>query len=419
MCERKYIVYLAGIGMGASPVYTREVEEALLKCDCIIGAARMVESAKRMLKEREKQGNPPLPSKEIYVEYRPDKIADLVKECKTCRTFVVVLSGDTGFYSGAKALEEELKDGEVRLLPGVSCVSYLAAKVQTSWEDAKILSLHGQTPNYIYEISRHSKIFLLLGGKETGEEICEKLRWYHLEDLEVTLGKSLSYPEEEILCKRAGDLRPQDWAGLAAALIRNPHPRLSASPHIRDDAFVRGKAPMTKEEVRAVILSKLQLTKDAVLYDVGAGTGSVSVEAALTGKDIRVYAVEKKKEAIWLLEENKRKFLADGMQIVEGTAPEALEELPAPSHVFIGGSSGNLKEIIKTVQRKNPRVRVVLAAISLETVKGAVEAMEEGLLLDAEVVQIWVSRSQELGKFHLMKGENPIYVISSRGEACP
>lgn len=168
-----------------------------------------------------------------------------------------------------------------------------------------------------------------------------------------------------------------------------------------------------------MILSKLQLTKDAVLYDVGAGTGSVSVEAALTGEDIRVYAVEKKKEAIWLLEENKRKFLADGMQIVEGTAPEALEELPAPSHVFIGGSSGNLKEIIKTVQRKNPRVRVVLAAISLETVKGAVEAMEEGLLLDAEVVQIWVSRSQELGKFHLMKGENPIYVISSGGEACP
>ena len=173
---------------------------------------------------------------------------------------------------------------------------------------------------------------------------------------------------------------------------------------------------MTKAEVRTVCLAKLRLAAGAVLYDIGAGTGSISVEAALSGPDIRVYAIEKKPEAVQLLEENKRKFAADWMEIMQGTAPEAMEELETPSHIFIGGSSGNLKEILYKARAKNPRVRIVMTAISLETVKEAMEAMEEGLLPSAEVVQIAVAKSRKLGNFHMMMGENPVYIISAGGE---
>ena len=134
------------------------------------------------------------------------------------------------------------------------------------------------------------------------------------------------------------------------------------------------------------------------------------------GPDIRVYAIEKKPEAVQLLEENKRKFAADWMEIVQGTAPEAMEELETPSHIFIGGSSGNLKEILYKARAKNARVRIVMTAISLETVKEAMEAMEEGLLPSAEMVQIAVAKSRKLGNFHMMMGENPVYVISAGGE---
>ena len=107
---------------------------------------------------------------------------------------------------------------------------------------------------------------------------------------------------------------------------------------MRDEEFIRGAVPMTKSEVRAVSISKLELEEDSVVYDVGAGTGSVSVEAAGAAKKGRVFAIEKKKEAVELLYANKNRFGRDNMTVIEGTAPSALKELPAPTHVFLGGT---------------------------------------------------------------------------------
>ena len=154
-----------------------------------------------------------------------------------------------------------------------------------------------------------------------------------------------------------------------------------------------------------------------MVYDIGAGTGSVSVEAALSGTDIRVYAVEKNPEAVSLIGENRKKFRADGIRIISGEAPEALEGLEAPTHVFIGGSSGNLKEILKTVLDRSPEARIVVNAISLETVSEVMEAEKEGLLKDARITQIMASRARKLGRYHLMTGQNPVYIISAGGRS--
>ena len=173
---------------------------------------------------------------------------------------------------------------------------------------------------------------------------------------------------------------------------------------------------MTKEEVREISLRKLGLTEDAVLYDIGAGTGSVSIEAALCSEKIRVYAIEKNPEGISLIEENKKKFCTDWVTTVEGVAPGVLNKLEKPTHVFIGGTSGNLKVILKAVRDKNPEVTIVLNAISLETIKEIMEATDERLLLNPEIIQVCVSKAKTLGQYHMMLGQNPIYVVTDRKE---
>ena len=139
---------------------------------------------------------------------------------------------------------------------------------------------------------------------------------------------------------------------------------------------------------------------------------------ALRADQGEVYAIEKKEDALELLKENKKKFALDHMQIIPGTAPEAMEGLPVPTHAFIGGSSGNMKDIVELLQKKNPQVRIVINCITLETVGEALSCIKEmqteqsEWTWETEVVQLGVARSREIGRYHMMMGENPIYIIT-------
>lgn len=173
------------------------------------------------------------------------------------------------------------------------------------------------------------------------------------------VGENLSYENEKIFVKPASELTEYKGDPLSVICAVNENAGTHLETHgIRDEEFIRGKAPMTKEEVRTVSLSKLRLTADSVCYDVGAGTGSLSIEMALRAHQGQVWAIEKKEDAVELIHRNKVKFAADNLEIVEGLAPEALKDLPTPTHAFIGGSSGNLKEIVKLLLEKNPQVRL-------------------------------------------------------------
>lgn len=180
---------------------------------------------------------------------------------------------------------------------------------------------------------------------------------------------------------------------------------------MEDKHFIRGKIPMTKSEVRAVSLSKLGLSRDSVVYDIGAGTGSVAVEAALYACQGHVYAVEQKREGCELIRQNQEKFGAKNLTVIEGHAPEALKGLPAPDRVFVGGSGGELSRILDLVWEKNPQARVVANAIALETLTAAWEYLKHRGL-EAEVVSIQVSKARKTGDYHLMIAQNPVYIIT-------
>jgi len=182
------------------------------------------------------------------------------------------------------------------------------------------------------------------------------------------------------------------------------------------DAFIRTETvPMTKSEIRAVCLSKLALPENAVCWDVGAGTGSVSIEMALHAERGQVYAIERKEAALAVLEENRQRFCADNLTVVPGTAPEACRELPAPTHAFIGGSSGNMAEILRLLLEKNPRVRIVAAAVTLESVGELTECMKKFPFAGTEVVSVTVARNKKAGPYNLMTGLNPVYIFTMEG----
>lgn len=395
-------ISLVGIGMGAEKTLTLEGKKALNEAELLIGAKRMTEAVQK-------------PGQMVLHEYRSEKIVEYIREHPKYRTVAIALSGDVGFYSGAKKLINQL-DGNVEVICGISSVVYFMSKIGLSWDDAKIVSAHGRNCNLISLIRHNPKVFSILGTEDGVAVLASRLVYYGMGDVTLYVGENLSYENEKIFHDKAANLTEYRGDALSVVTACNEKATpLSAVHGISDGEFLRGKAPMTKEEVRTVSLSKLRLSEDSVCYDVGAGTGSVSVEMALRAWMGQVYAIEKKEDALALLKENKKKFAVDNLVIIPGVAPEAMTELPAPTHAFIGGSSGNMQDIINFLLEKNPKVRIVINCITLETVTEAMNAIRDFGLEDVDIVQLAAARSKSIGRYHMMMGENPIYIISCSG----
>lgn len=190
---------------------------------------------------------------------------------------------------------------------------------------------------------------------------------------------------------------------------------------MRDEWFIRGNIPMTKSEVRAVSLSKMELRRGDTVFDIGAGTGSVSVEAALAVSDGHVYAFEQKEEGCRLIRQNAEKFGAKNITVIPGKVPDSLVleragSLPAPDCVFIGGTDGKLDEILGLLLKNNPKLRIVLNVIALETLAQITEYVKQNGLA-AEFVSVSIARGEKLGRYHLMQSMNPVYVVTINPDA--
>ena len=397
--EHKPQVTLLGIGMGTEDTLTVEGRNAVQEADLLIGAKRMVEAVR-------------MAHHHVVYEYRSEEIAKYIEEHPGYEHVVIVLSGDVGFYSGAKKLLDRLGE-DVQVICGISSVAYFMAKCRQSWDDACIVSSHGRACNLVSCIRDHEKVFSILGTRDGVRKLAAELNELGMGDVLLYVGENLSYPEEVFFVKPASELTEYEGDPLVVVLAWNRKAQPQAATHgLDDDLFIRGKAPMTKEEIRVVSLFKLRLKEDSVCYDVGAGTGSVSVEMALRASQGKVYAIEKKEDALDLIRLNRRKFALSNLEVIPGTAPQAMEDLPAPTHAFVGGSSGNLKEILALLLKKNPEVRIVINCITLETVSEAIQAIREFGFQDTDIVQLTAARSKSIAGYHMMMGENPIYIIT-------
>lgn len=403
-CTQKPHVDVLGIGPGNRETMTEEVRQAIKHADCLIGAKRMLEAVASS-------------GQRVYDAIAPKDIADFILSHREYRRFAVVMSGDVGFFSGTKKLLPLLDSCEVNVLPGLSSLSYLCARLKTSYEDVFVTSVHGRQHDIVPDVRSHNRVFVLVGGENGMQELCRSLAAAGLGGVRVSIGERLSYPDEKITQDTAERLVGGTYGALSVALIENDYPDAVVTHGLPDNMFQRGAGadgvvPMTKSEVRAVCLSKLRLTERSVCWDVGAGTGSVAIEMALQSKKGQVYAIERKSAAIDLLHLNKEKFSVENLSVVSGCAPEACVGLPAPTHAFIGGSSGNMREILTLLLDKNPKIRVVATAISLESAAELTACMNELPWSETEVISMQVAHDKKAGTYHLMTGQNPIYIFT-------
>ncbi|MBQ4347197.1 MAG: precorrin-6A reductase [Firmicutes bacterium] len=402
---KKKRISIAGMGMGDINGLTLRSKEVCGRAELFVGAKRLLDGLSGFWEA------------EFAEASDPKNIAECVKKSDKER-IVVAVSGDVGFFSGTKKLLE-LLDEEVEIIPGISSVQYFFAKLGLPWEDAKFISVHGRNANFISKIRRNRKTFAVVGGKTGVKEYLLSLCENGLENVLVAVGENLSYKDEKISRGTPAELLRQEFSSLAVVYAENSAP-IKRGAGLPDEAFLRANVPMTKSEIRAVIASRLNVQPDSVCWDIGAGTGSVSVEMAEAAEDGTVYAIESMPSACELIEANKKHFGITNIEIINGKAPEALASLPAPTHVFVGGTKGRLIPVLEFVFEKNPSARVALTAVTAESFSEALgfikRESKRGRIENINISQINVARYEKMGEYNLLKAQNPVFVMSFDGK---
>lgn len=413
-------VTIIGAGPGNPDLLSRAALDAIDFADVVIGAHRALAGID-------------VPPDVVRCELV--KTADIVAaltDAASWQRAVVVMTGDVGLFSGARRLVEALSGNaqvDVRVIPGISSASYLAARLARPWQDWRFASAHGVACDIVAEAERAGELFLVTSGGEDPSRLSGELVQAGFGDARVTVAERLSYPEERITCATASEIAGQTFddlnvmlvefaggAGSPAGASRAASSRWPyASSGIPDELFIRGDVPMTKQEVRAVALAKLRLTATDTVWDVGAGTGSVSIEAALVARAGSVWAVERNAAGVRLIRENADAFGCGNVNVVPGVAPEALAKLPVPDAVFVGGSAGELPSIVEAALEMNSQVRLCVPCVTVETLTEACALLSGSRFKGFEACQVSAARAEAVGSHHLMKAQNPVFLVSARG----
>lgn len=458
-----FSVSVCGIGPGGMALMTEEVKHAVERAALLIGAARMVEVGQR---HREEAG---LIAAAELISWNAEEIAARIEREYSENSggrIAVLVSGDSGFYSGAAGVLRALGEcavpmSAVRCCPGISSLSYLAARSGLPWESAACLSLHGRRQNWLAELRRCGTVFLTLEKAEQMTEIAALLCAQGLGSCTLILGERLSLPDEKIIRRKAEewceaeitqsaegarpvegtqpaeDTGPAEETGsaetgaagenaegkwrvspLCAAMLRLPAGEAKPlHPGIPDSRFLRRRVPFTKAALRAEIMALLHPGRDSVCWDIGSGSGGVTAELSMAAPAGTVFAVERDEAAYALTEKNIRHLGLWNVVQLRGEAPELSAGLPAPDYVFIGGSSGRLREILTQVYQKNAAAVTAVTAITLETAAELFQLLKEyeDAGCETSCVQFSVAEAQRRGRYSLLTARNPVYLAVIRG----
>lgn len=407
--QKDYDIVLAGVGMGNSDTMTLEVQKRIQESDYLFGA-------KRLIKEWEN-------SLVTYPYYLAKDIIPILEKNRGYRTqkVTILFSGDSGFYSGAEKMKpelEQLPNTIVTIYPGISSLSYMAAKLGINWQQAKVISAHGVSAQFWQNelwraLQTSEKIFMLTSSVADVKEIAYTLSGLEKTDISLAVAYQLSYANEWVKWLTPKECEALTEEGLYTVWIQNNIQKKSCiTPGIEDEAFLRDQVPMTKEEIREISICRLKLKEGDCVYDIGSGTGSIAIEIAKINPSIQVYAIETNPVACELIQRNIEKFAVRNVKLIEGMAPEALMDLPVPNCAFVGGSKGKLKDIVDALRKKNGNVRIVANAVSMETTKELMDMEKEVGLTYFSMSQVAVTHTRKVGNYRMMQGENPVWICT-------
>ena len=391
-------LYIIGAGMGHIEDLTEYAANIIKKSDIVYGSARLFEQYKIL-------------NNNIYAPKYSEIEETLEKE--KLNNISLLVSGDVLFYSIAKKITEKFKDKyNIELVPGISSMQYFLSALKIINHNIKAVSVHGRNISPLGYVSYNEYTFMLTGGENNAGKIIKEIYDAGLDYVYVYAGENLHCANERIISGNIKDMLNYQFESLTVLLIYNKE-YVNAANNLRDSDFIRGKAPMTKEDIRWLSACYLGIEEKDIVYDVGAGTGSCAIEFAGYANEGLVYAIEKEDEAFELINTNKRNLKRFNVISIKGTAPEILHDLPAPDKVFIGGSSKTIKDIFKIVYEKNKFVKITVTAITLETLAASVDAFKD-YNIEPDIVCINSAKSKKAGPYHMMMGNNPVYIITGR-----
>lgn len=401
MAEQK--IYLVGAGIAGWEGFGAKALEIIGKADVMIGHRRHLDIFPDFGGDKRLLGDLP-------------ELLDFLKS--TGRRIVILASGDPTFFGISRFLLRNLPKERIEIFTNVTSMQYAFARIKEPWDDGIFVSVHGRGMNQaVDKIIAAEKACVLTDKTNTPAAIAAELIERGAEGYEAWLCEDLGMPTEKFTKTTVRGLLDITASELnLLILIRTYEPSLTHYPliGIDDDEFRTSKKLITKMEVRAVTLAKLQLQDDLVLWDIGAGSSSVSIEASNLMPNGRIFAVEKNQQCIGFINENLKKFCARNIKLIEAFAPEGLDDLPDPDRVFIGGAGGKLDEVIDTVSlRLKPEGVVVINAVTLDTLTRGVEFLEDhGFMVEATCVNI--AKTRNLTEYKMFEAQNPVYVISAR-----
>ncbi|HSW65104.1 MAG TPA: precorrin-6y C5,15-methyltransferase (decarboxylating) subunit CbiE [Dissulfurispiraceae bacterium] len=414
------------IGIGYRPLDDLATE-ALLASDVVLASNRLMEvfpdySEYPLVKDR------------LKIINNVDEVMSFIDEqidSDPAVTIGLIASGDPLFHGIGKRTLDRFGPAIVQIMPDLSSVQLASSLTKESWDDALLISLHGgpdpakrrKLPYSLHDVpyllAQHAKIFILTDKENNPAVIAEMVASSSFsQSMAITMHvcEQLGYPTERIISGTPAELAGRNFREPnIVVIIRRAAatPSVSAAFSLQEDAILHSRGLITKDEVRAVALHKLSLPLSGVVWDIGAGSGSVSVEIARLAPGIKVYSIEKDVEQLVHIRSNRARFGAFNIEVIAGSAPEVLAALPAPVRIFIGGSSGCMAEILAHVSGVMPKGIVVINAAQIETLNAAIAGLKNnGFQVDA--CQVSIAKMKELGDGNFFGAQNPVFVI--RGE---
>ncbi|WP_407309310.1 precorrin-6y C5,15-methyltransferase (decarboxylating) subunit CbiE [Desulfosporosinus sp. SB140] len=408
------MIQVIGIGPGRPEWLPPAINELVKHCNVLIGGSRALKLFPDF------SGNQYCLSGDLNASLSVIKNA-LLEE----NVVGVLVSGDPGFFSFLPRLKKEFPEERIEVYPGISSLQFAFARAGLPWQEASFVSVHGRELSVLPEIiTRPTGV--LTGGDNTPQKVAQ-FYWEQGYNLNISVGNALAYPEEVWLTMDAEHLAQEQTILKNAIMILYPTLVPQTRPETRhnaesalgfrigipDQEFLRGKVPMTKSEIRVQVLAKAQISRSDCVVDIGAGTGSISIEAAGFASEGVVYAIEHNPEAQALILANQRKFHVPNLQLILGAAPDVFGELPPVNVCIIGGSNGRLQDILLNL----PLIeggRIVMTAVTIETMAQGLKLLKELNYQDIDVVSIQAVRWQPVQTLHMAQALNPVFILSAR-----
>ncbi|MDO4169507.1 MAG: precorrin-6y C5,15-methyltransferase (decarboxylating) subunit CbiE [Lachnospiraceae bacterium] len=396
-------VYIIGMGPGEVGYLTKKAEEVISLCPFLTGSSRLLETVVSVQKS----------GVTLHVLKRLAECFDWIEQKQKMGDVGVLVSGDVNYYSLAGTITRAGYNWKICYIPGISSYQVMAAKVGITLEDVALRSVHGRNESDGYvvrQVSENQKTLFLCSRDFPPERIAMALTKYGLEETKLWIGSNLTMEEEQIVSLTAKQASVGKFPGFSVVYVENKLAKpLQPMQMLKDADFIRGKVPMTKEEIRILIIHKLQIKADDCLWDLGAGTGSISIEMARHVPFGSVYSVEYKEGALHYIQQNKDKFQCQNLKIINGRIAKCLEKLPIPDRVFLGGSEGELKQVVSYLTQLPKQIHFVMTVVTMETLAEAIGLLAENETFSYTQVQIGLSR--KVGSYHTTQMNHPIWIL--------